>query len=227
MLTTGNLLFNTIHMDGAYVLPDLELLGRMSGRRQRANNKLAHIKETILAEAADLVEPAAVWVRGEAEHFPFLPSKLAEPISGVEAILGIVCTIGERLEIQSRNYFAGQEYTRGYLLDLTGTLAVASLAQKVAEALQGQYQADHWAPGDDQDDLLLDTQRLLFEVVPAHRIGVRLTEQNVMVPVKSLSFFLVIGAETRGLRCSIPCIQCVWNGMCDKRLQRSLGKSPE
>ena len=102
---------------------------------------------------------------------------------------------------------------------------MARLAQKVAERLQGQYQANHWAPGDDRDDLLLDSQRLLFKVVPADQIGVRLTEHNVMVPVKSLSFFLAIGAEGRGLRCSIPCIQCVWNGMCDKRLQRSLKKN--
>ena len=85
----------------------------MSGRRQRANKKLAQVKETILAEAADLVEPAAVWVRGQAEHFPFLPNTPAEPFSAVEAILGIVCTIGERLETKSRNYFAGREYTRG------------------------------------------------------------------------------------------------------------------
>ena len=106
--------------------------------------------------------------------------------------------------IQSRNYFAGQEYTRGYLLDLIGTFAVARLAQKVADGLRGQYNAVHWAPGDDPSDLLLDTQRVLFEVVPAHRIGVRLSEHNVMVPVKSLSFFLVTGAQAWGLRCSIP-----------------------
>lgn len=211
-------------MDGAYILPDLDVLDRMSGRRQRSNKKLAQVKETILAEAAELVEPAAVWARVEAEHFPFLPSTPARTFSGVEAILGIVCTIGERLEIQSHTYFAGQEYTRGYLLDLIGTLAVARLAQRVAEELREKYNAVHWAPGDDRDDLLLDAQRLLFEVVPAHRIGVRLTKQNVMVPVKSLSFFLVIGAQAGSLRCSIPCMQCAWNGMCDKRLQRSLGK---
>ncbi len=220
------LTFDMVRLEGAHILPDMDVLDRMSGRRQRANAKLAHIKDTILAEAAELVEPVAVWARVEAEHFSSLPGTLARSFSGNEAVLGAVCTIGEKLEVQSHNYFARQEYIRGYFLDLTGTLAVAKLAQKIAEDLRGQYAAVHWAPGDDPDDLSLKAQRLLFDIVPAHQIGVRLTEQNVMVPVKSLSFFLIIGAKATSLQCSIPCIQCAWNGMCDKRLQRIPSEGP-
>ncbi len=226
MQNPKHLTFDMVRLEGARILPDLEVLDRMSGRRQRANSKLTHIKETILAEAAELVEPAAVWARVDAEHFPLLPGPRARSFSGNEAALGTICTIGEKLEIQSHNYFARQEYIRGYFLDLTGTLAVAKLAQIIAEDLRGQYAAVHWAPGDDPGDFSLEAQRLLFDMVPAHRIGVRLTEQNVMVPIKSLSFFLIIGAKTTSLQCSIPCIQCVWNGMCDKRLQLMPGEGP-
>jgi hypothetical protein len=216
--------FDIVHLDGIQIIPDIAALDRMSsGRSQRVNPKFAEIKESILAEAAPLVEPVAVWARVEAEQFPLLPERLARTFSGAEAMLGVVCTIGEKLERQSHNYFAGQETIRGYFLDLTGTLAVANLAQKIAADLRGQYGAIHWAPGDDPSDLSLDAQRLLFEIVPIHQIGMRLTQQNVMVPMKSLSFFLVIGAHTGGLSCSIPCIQCAWNGMCDKRLQRIAG----
>jgi hypothetical protein len=218
--------FDTVHLDGTQILPDMAVLDRMSGRRQRVNPKLTQIKESILVEAVGLVEPAAVWARVEAEQFSLLPKTMAKSFSGVAAVLGVVCTIGEKLERQAHNYFAGQETIRGYFLDLTGTLAVANLAQKIAADLCGQYGAVHWAPGDDPSDLSLDAQRLLFEVVPIHKIGMRLTQQNMMVPMKSLSFFLLIGAHTGRLSCSIPCIQCAWNGMCDKRLQRIAGENP-
>jgi hypothetical protein len=218
--------FDMVHLDGRQILPDMASLDRMSsGRGQRVNPKLAQIKESILAEAAQLVEPAAVWARVEAEQFFLLPERLARTFSGAEAVLGVVCTIGEKLEHQSHNYFAAQETLRGYFMDLTGTLAVANLAQKIAADLRGQYGAVHWAPGDDPSDLSLEAQRLLFEIVPIRQIGMRLTQQNVMVPMKSLSFFLVIGARTGRMSCSIPCIQCAWNGTCDKRLQRIAGEN--
>jgi len=226
MQPTEQPIFEIVHLEGALILPDIALLDHMSGRQQLANPKLAQIKETVLGEAAGLVEPAAVWARVETEYFSLITGKPAGSFSGIEAVLGVVCTIGGKMEIQAHKSFASQEYSRGYFLDLTGTLAVARVAQKIAEELRGKYGAIHWAPGDDRTDLTLDAQRLLFELVPAHQIGVRLTEQNVMVPVKSLSYFLVIGAQVKGLRCSIPCAQCAWNGMCDKQLQRFEYKKP-
>lgn len=219
MITTEHRLFNIIRLDREPILPEMQVLDRISGRRH-ANSKLIHLQETILAEASRLVEPVAIWARLGLKHDSPLPGKLTGMLSGVEAVIGAVCTIGEKLEIQSRQYFAEQEYSRGYFLDQVGTFSVAVLAQKVAEGLRGQYNAVHWAPGDDASDLALDAQRLLFDAIPAHRIGVRLTEQNVMTPLKSLSFFLTIDTNAGSLRCSIPCTRCAWDGMCDKRLQQ-------
>lgn len=219
MLTTGHCLFDIIRLEREHILPEMQVLDRISGRRH-ANSKLIHLQETILAEAAGLVEPVAIWARLDNKHLSSLLGKLGGMLARVDAVIGAVCTIGEKLEIQSRQYFSEQEYTRGYLLDQVGTLSVATLAQKVAESLRRQHQAVHWAPGDDASDLALDAQRLLFDAIPAHRIGVRLTEQNVMMPLKSLSFFLIMGANAGSLRCSIPCTQCAWNGLCDKRLQQ-------
>lgn len=209
-------------LEGVHVLPDLATLNRMAGGRRRANSKLIRLQETILTEASGLVEPAAIWARLDIKHLSPLPGKLAGMLSGLEGVIGAVCTVGEKLEIQTRQYFAEQEYTRGYLLDQVGTLSVATLAQKVAEGLRKQHHAVHWAPGDDAGDLALDAQRLLFDAVPAQRIGVRLTEQNVMAPLKSLSFLLIMDTNIGSLRCSIPCTRCAWDGMCDKRLQQVL-----
>jgi hypothetical protein len=208
-----------VQTKGLDILPDLEVINRMVGRR-RTNSKLILLQETILAEASGLVEPSAVWTRLDIKSDSTLPRKLTGILSDAEAVIGAVCTIGEKLEIQSRQYFSEQEYTRGYLLDQIGTLTVAKLAQEVAENLQGKYDAVHWAPGDDPSDLSLNSQQLLFDLVPAHRIGVQLSDLSIMVPSYSLSFFLVIGAKAKSLQCSIPCSRCAWNGKCDKRLQQ-------
>jgi hypothetical protein len=219
--------FEILHPDGAELLPEPEVLDRMSGRRQGADSKLAQLKKAVLVEAAELLEPVAIWVRAPADHFHLLPEAMARAFSGTEAVLALVCTIGKRLETRSQQYFAGRECTRGYLLDLIGTLAVARLSRNVAEYLRGRNEAVHWAPGDDPGDMSLDAQRSLFDLVPAHRIGVGLSGSNVMVPVKSLSFFLIIGANTTRLRCSKSCLQCAWNGMCDMGRGRNEGEGPE
>ena len=219
MPSTGHHRFDIIHVEGTLILPDLPGLNQIAGGR-RPNIKLTHLQKTILAEASGLIEPIAIWARLDLKHAPPLPTKLVRMLSGAEAVIGAVCTIGEKLEIQSRQYFAEKEYSRGYFLDQVGTLSVAALAQKVAKSLRRQHHAVHWAPGDDASDLALGAQRLLFDAIPAHRIGVRLTEQNVMTPLKSLSFILVMGANAGSLRCSIPCTRCALDGMCDKRLQQ-------
>lgn len=41
MPITGHLLIDIIRLEGTHVLPDMAILDRMSGRRQRANSKLA------------------------------------------------------------------------------------------------------------------------------------------------------------------------------------------
>jgi hypothetical protein len=185
-----------------------------------------------LIEAPTLIKPAAIW--GEIKVSPAdsanTPVWLAKKASRVESIIGAVCTIGDQLESLSRTYFSEGQYTRGYLLDQVGSLTIARLAIWVAELLQHELNALYWAPGDDSTDFTLSAQRWLFEIIPTRQIGVRLTDQNVMVPVKSLSFFLLIGSGQTGLKCAIPCRRCVWNGACDQRLKQSStdnGSHPE
>ena len=216
---------NIIQPEPAQVLPDLATFSRVTGRfRKGSGSSIQLAREKALSEASALIKPAAIWAKIEVPQngLSNVPVWLAKKASQVESIAGVVCTIGDLLENVSRKYFTEGQYTRGYLLDQVGTLSVARLANQIAETLRNELNAFYWAPGDDTTDSALSTQRWLFDFIPAGEIGIRLTDQNVMAPVKSLSFILLIWNGQTGLKCAIPCQRCVWNGACDRRLKSKL-----
>lgn len=216
--------------DSADIIPDLATVTRSlgSGRRRTPETFLKHAGAA-LAEAGALVRPAAVWAELEAAGLAesLLPGIPAEHLAGVSALIGVVCTIGAQLEAQAHRAFAAHEYTRGYLLDQIGALSVARLAQQVEGLLRAGRHAARWAPGDDAGDLAMDAQRMLFALLPTHEIGVRLSEHNVMIPAKSLSFVLLVGSRLAGLQCLGRCERCVWQGSCDRRRGRPCGLPSE
>lgn len=221
--------FNVIQPEASQILPDLHALSRATGRfRKGPGSSIQLARETTLVEASTLIKPAAIWAKIEISQNDSsnIPVWLAKKASRVESIAGVVCTIGDQLENMSRKYFSEGQNTRGYLLDQVGSLSIARLASQVAELLRREVNALYWAPGDDLNDVALSTQRWLFDDIPAHRIGVRLTSQNVMTPVKSLSFILLIRTGQTGLKCAIPCQRCVWNGACDQRLKKTSPGKP-
>ena len=210
---------NIIKIGGEHVIPDFDTLDRMTSRKQKVNAKLENTKQAVVAEALDLLEPVGIWSIIEPDHFSAFPGTSRRSFSGIQSMLGVVCTIGGRLEKQTHQYFEKQDYLPGYYLDMVGTLAVSRLAQIIAEDLRGQYGARYWAPGDDRGDTELESQRFLFDLIPVEKIGIQLSASNVMLPIKSLSFILVIGEQISGLFCSKACSQCAWNGMCDRRFE--------
>ncbi len=206
-----------LRLSSSHVVPDLlSLLSAFSRHRAEPGPSFARRAQDALDEAHALIEPAAVWAWKECHaEEPFLPPDLPASLSTqAENLIGVVCTIGEALERRSRQWFAERQYTRGYLLDRVGTLSVATLARKVADLLSAEHNVARWAPGDARSDQALATQRALFSWVPAGQIGVRLSEHNVMIPAKSLSFVLLVGENLADKRCVIPCDRCVWNGTC-------------
>jgi len=208
-----------VRFDASQCMPEkAELLDHSVSRRQRISQGLQQDIADVLSEAPDLLRPMAVWGRmnvdgEELKHFTKLPSKV---LAKVEHSFGVVCTIGYELEARSRQYFDGEQYTRGYLLDRIGTLAIARVARRSAVVLRDEHHMLRWAPGDACDDWSLSGQTLLFQQLPTHMIGVNLTGHNVMVPTKSLSFVLLAGRGMKRSGCTIPCSRCVWNGACDE-----------
>jgi hypothetical protein len=219
-----------IDVPAAEVIPAFSVLWpEKPGRNQDANRKFQQTREQVLDESLLLVAPKAVWAIADATDAarvvsPGVPQAILEKTN---VYIGVICTLGGDLDANVRRYFESRDSTRGYFLDQVGSMAVAALARRVSRLLCDGHSAVRWAPGDYDGDWALRAQRALFHWVPGKRIGVELTPRNVMKPVKSLSYVLLIGAEPSKQRCFIDCRSCVWNGRCRaQEMHVSVGNEP-
>jgi hypothetical protein len=211
-----------IQVDTEEILPSPAVLLRRSKRYRSGNGqKMAAAVEEALGIAEPLIRPVAIWALKpfspeSGKDLPVLPHSV---ISKITLQIGVVCTIGKDLETRSQYYFKTDRFILGYWLDQIGTYSVSLLTQQVASQLCIEHGAVRWAPGDQAGEPFSDNQQALFDWVPAGRIGVHLTGQKVMDPVKSLSYNLYAGPELRGVECLVSCNHCVWNGACDRQRQ--------
>jgi hypothetical protein len=207
---------------GSQILPNLTAVLRRSKRPRGANSPLRQVAENALRGAEGLVHPRAIYAKLEPENLAAASrSQLpAQILSGTQSLIGVITTIGNQLEERVSWLSSAGRFSEGYLLDYMGTLSVANFAQQVTRTLCADQHAVRWAPGDDQQDQTLSAQRMLFECIPAKEIGVHLTSNNMMIPVKSLSYLLLRGTRQDNRGCLIPCRRCVWNGCCDLQAER-------
>jgi hypothetical protein len=209
----------TLRIAKEEVLPDESMvLGLFKRHSAGPNSPKAQLVRLALCEAGEIIEPAAAWVRKDWRDSELHLTSLLPPEirSKIEGVIGVVCTIGGRLERRSRQYFEGRSYTSGYLLDQVGDFSVSILSQRVADILARDRDVCRWAPGDSPVERTMNSQRTLFDWIPAHEIGVRLSSNHLMIPTKSLSFLLFVGKELCTVPCLITCCQCVWQGGCRK-----------
>lgn len=190
-------------------LPDLEADG--AGRAATTKNRrraeaLALVKDEALVEAAysyaivDLERPAApgeklLYLGGTA-----LPASKLIPESGrLTALACAVATIGSQIDRRISGLFAEKRASLAVALDEVGNqllFAVARVAEEriFAEAasrnltLAGELRAGD--PGLD-----LATQQTVLGLAGAEDIAVRVTQSQVMTPLKSVSMVLGVGID--------------------------------
>jgi len=108
-------------------------------------------------------------------------------------------TIGNHLEEKVAELFAKNEYPKAIALDAVGTVASKFLSNYVKslvcqEAKERNFQTTkYFSPG--SGDWYINQQKIIFQIIPADKIGVKLTESYMMVPKKSLSWVIGIGKE--------------------------------
>ena len=106
-------------------------------------------------------------------------------------------TIGNHLEEKVAELFAKNEYPKAIALDAVGTVAAKFLSNYIKSLVcqeakeQNLQTTKHFSPGSGDWDI--HQQKNIFQIIPADKIGVKLTESYMMVPKKSLSW--VIGKE--------------------------------
>jgi hypothetical protein len=106
-------------------------------------------------------------------------------------------TIGNHLEEKVTELFAQNEYPKAIALDAVGTVAERFLSNYIKslvcqEAKEQNFQtAKYFSPGSGNWDI--SQQKNIFQIIPADKIGVKLTDSCMMIPKKSLSWVVGVG----------------------------------
>jgi hypothetical protein len=123
-----------------------------------------------------------------------------------------VCTIGPALEAEVTRLSGGGELLKAVVLDAIGSVAAEAVASYIDEriaaeaACEGLKTSCRASPG--YGDWDVREQAAIFALLPAGRIGVRLSETFMMSPRKSVSFAIHVAAEPERLRSENSCENC-------------------
>lgn len=110
-----------------------------------------------------------------------------------------ICTIGKALETLSRNFVREDDPLMGVMLDSIGSAAVDCLVEETSHRIStmaadmGLMSSSPISPG--MPGLPLETQQILFDLLPADAIDAQLTSSNMMIPFKSSSMIIGLGKE--------------------------------
>ncbi|MBI5814024.1 MAG: hypothetical protein HZB29_00250 [Nitrospinae bacterium] len=112
----------------------------------------------------------------------------------------LACTIGPKLESEVERLQNSGELTEAFTLEMIGGWMADYMAERVDERIAreikkaGYVETMRFSPG--YGDWGLENQPQVLKMAEAERIGVKLTETNIMIPRKSVS--AVIGWKRAG-----------------------------
>ncbi len=186
----------------------LHFLGYPKGR-QPARQMVRRI-EDLLDQARGLVE-----ARGAYRHLPIESAGEVglEPVPARGLVIGLV-TAGHGLEDRASELAARGDSTSALLLDAMGSAAAEEAADRLGARIVGDLEASHPSPAlscrisPGYGGWPLEAQRLLFERLPHEELGVALLPSFLMVPRKSVSFAMWLGADARPLAGLSGCDRC-------------------
>jgi cobalamin-dependent methionine synthase I len=120
------------------------------------------------------------------------------------------CTAGPNLENWSKKLIAEGEAVNGYIVDALGSesveLAINKIETILAEKMRirGYQITNRFSPG--YCGWPTNDQHTLFSLLPKQFCGISLTSSALMLPIKSISGIIGIGAHVK--RMAYPCTIC-------------------
>ena len=197
-------------------------VGRYAGgSRYKLDDRMKSLAEDMLEKARHLVKPVFTYAvhpakSNESGVGPRLKSGIYVDVPEEEkdpqtvALAPVVCTLGPGLEDETHRLMKDGELLTAMFLDAVGVAHLELLGHgarqhvKKKVAGRGLFTGCPFGPG--YNDMPLDSQSQLFEHVDAGGIGVHLNDSGVMLPMKSISFWLRItrdkkAAEDHGYKC--------------------------
>lgn len=131
-------------------------------------------------------------------HASICAPGLAEVSSRLTAVTAVVCTLGPAIEERVSQLCAGRKLSLAFALDQLGNELLMYTARRVmllvrgAARQQGLSIGDALSPGG--RGLQLDQQGTVVTLADGARLGVRVTDQGMLHPVKSRSMVIGVGS---------------------------------
>lgn len=147
-------------------------------------------------------------------------STIARQLSGSEAFAFFVATAGVEFDAYLHSLSAGGDMVRSFVADAIGSLIAehtADAMERILEASIGKLGWQHtnrFSPG--YCSWHVEGQHGLFSLLGSRPCGVILNESAMMIPLKSVSGIIGLGADVRHL--DYPCVLC---GMKNCHLRRT------
>ena len=182
-------------------------LGTKNGQQAEPDPRYDDLLGECLAAAGKLISPKGMYVYAAGRELPG-----SRTFAALDRMAFCVCTIGGSLEEEVTRLSAGGELLRAVVLDSIGSVAAEAVADFVDKrigadaAREGLKTSCRASPG--YGDWDIREQAAIFRLLPAERIGVRLSETFMMIPRKSISFAMHIAEEPAMLRSENSCRTC-------------------
>ncbi|MDR0989712.1 MAG: methionine synthase [Prevotellaceae bacterium] len=162
--------------------------------------------EALLAQVARIARPRYAFVVSEVDLLAggyFNVGKLIRSqLGGAEAFALFVATAGVEFEAFVQTVKQQGDMVQNYLLDAVGSVVAEKTADRMEEALQasleprGWHHTNRFSPG--YCGWSVAEQHQLFRLFPTPApCGIRLMESGLMIPLKSVSGILGVGARVQ------------------------------
>ena len=202
------------------------ILARPSGREDWA---------AALADARELIQPAAIWDFSpvqEIRHDQVVlvggmrigSGPFARVVAGASELMTAICTVGQAISRRVQELRQSRHMLRGLLLDDLGSWAVDMVRQQLCRRMEdeasaaGLHVSTCLSPG--ESEWSLQDQKVIFSLLDAARIGVSLSSSLVMSPIKSLSLIMGRGSTPMGHEGGSNCDFCSIKDRCAFRNRR-------
>lgn len=162
------------------------------------------------AELTRIVNEVSQWLRPRFSYFvvsvqpPFdMGNIILRQLRDSEAYALFICTAGVEYEAYQQRLKEQGDMVRVFIADALGSVIAEKCADQMEIALQesidklGWKHTNRFSPG--YCGWHVSQQQLLFPLFQGHTCGVTLTDSSLMVPIKSVSGIIGLGASVRKL----------------------------
>jgi hypothetical protein len=185
----------------------LRLLAHQKRKGTTNKTQLSNLIDQTKALLGDLLHPQGMFMIVYRKAL-----QREQCFEGQDKIALGLCTIGKQLEDEVSQLTKQGDLARAIILDAMGSVAAESAADSLNLHIcemckkKGWGSSQRFSPG--YGNWPLEGQRLIFSLLPAEKIKVKLNQSCMMIPRKSVSFAIKIGEQFKGLEKKRICETC-------------------